>query len=32
MDYKADIGKSSTFASPDQNQYLFNAVQWLASC
>jgi uncharacterized protein len=31
MDYKADIGKSSTFASPDQDKFLLNALQWLAT-
>jgi len=31
MDYKADIGKSSTFASEDQNKFIINGILWLGS-
>jgi hypothetical protein len=31
MDYKADIGKSSTFASADQNKFILNSILWLGS-
>jgi hypothetical protein len=31
MDYKANIGKSSTFASDDQNRFIINSILWLGS-
>ena len=31
MDYKADIGKSSTFASDDQNKFIINSILWLGT-
>lgn len=29
MDYKANVGKSSTFASEDQNKFILNSLLWL---
>jgi uncharacterized protein len=31
MNYKANIGKSSTFASDDQNKFIINSILWLGS-
>lgn len=31
MDYKANIGKSSTFASDAQNKFILNSILWLGS-
>jgi len=31
MNYKANIGKSSTFASADQDRFLINSILWLGS-
>ena len=31
MNYKANIGKSSTFASADQDRFIINSILWLGS-
>ncbi len=31
MDYKANVGKSSTFSSPDQDKFIINSLMWLGS-
>ena len=31
MDYKANVGKSSTFSSPDQDKFIINSLVWLGS-